>query len=390
MKTGMENNILTLFLSGKINADNAAQTEAEIMESIERHPEAVIVLDAQGLTYISSAGLRVLMTLRKHIDYPATVKNVSPKIYETFETTGFIKLFDVQKALRSISTEGLQIIGKGATATVYRLDRELVLKVYKPGISLDLVRKENELGKNAFLSGIPTVISYDVVKAGDCYGAVYELLNAEDFLTVIENDKEHLDDYIRKFAISIRKMHRIEVDPVQFPSVKAESLQMVPLLEGFCTEEEIVKLQRLFEIIPDRSTFIHGDCHPGNVMTQDGELVFIDMLTCGSGYPIFDLASMCSAYHMSVGSENRQNSQLLRNFTEEECERIWDIYLRTYLDTEDEKILLKAEGQIEAVSSARILFSAVYMPDLFSKEQLNKLKQVALSYVDNNLEPLVF
>ena len=58
---------------------------------------------------------------------------------------------------------------------------------------------------------------------------------------MIENDKEHLDDYIRKFAVSIREMHKIEVDPVQFPSVKAESLQMVPLLEGFCTEEEIEK-----------------------------------------------------------------------------------------------------------------------------------------------------
>ena len=109
---------------------------------------------------------------------------------------------------------------------------------------------------------------------------------------MIENDKEHLDDYIRKFAVSIREMHKIEVDPVQFPSVKAESLQMVPLLEGFCTEEEIEKLLKLFEIIPDRSTFIHGDCHPGNVMTQNGELVFIDMLTCGSGHPIFDLASI--------------------------------------------------------------------------------------------------
>ena len=207
---------------------------------------------------------------------------------------------------------------------------------------------------------------------------------------MIENDKEHLDDYIRKFAVSIREMHKIEVDPVQFPSVKAESLQMVPLLEGFCTEEEIEKLLKLFEIIPDRSTFIHGDCHPGNVMTQNGELVFIDMLTCGSGHPIFDLASMCSAYHMSVGAENRENSQLLRNFTEEECERIWDIYLRTYLDSEDEMILLKAERQIEAVSSARILFSVVYMPNLFSEDQLNKLKHVALYYVDNDMEPLVF
>ena len=57
----------------------------------------------------------------------------------------------------------------------------MVLKVFKPNTSLDIIRRENDLCKNAFVSGIPTAISYDVVQVGDCYGAVYELLNAEDF-----------------------------------------------------------------------------------------------------------------------------------------------------------------------------------------------------------------
>ncbi len=42
-------------------------------------------------------------------------------------------------------------------------------------------------------------------------------------------------------------------------------------------------LRRLYETIPDRSTFVHGDSHPGNVMVQDGEFVFIDLMTCGCG-----------------------------------------------------------------------------------------------------------
>ena len=81
---------------------------------------------------------------------------------------------------------------------------------------------------------------------------------------------------------------------------------------------------------------------------------------------------------------------LLRNFTKEETARIWNIFLRSYLDTEDEKILRKAESQITAISSARILFSVIYLPGLFSEEQLKELKHVALAYVDDGLEPLVF
>ena len=390
MRTDLKNNILTLYLEGKIDSNNAAETEAAMLEAIRKYPEAVIVLDAENLEYISSAGLRALMALRRHSEDPITVKNVSLPVYEIFEMTGFTELFDVQKVLRSVSAEGLEIIGRGNTATVYRLDREMVLKVFNPGTSPDIIRRENELCKNAFVSGIPTAISYDVVQVGDCFGAVYELLDAEDFLTVIENDKEHLDDYIRKFAVSIRKMHKTEVDTLKFPNIKADSLSMVPLLDSFCTKEEIEKLQRLFESIPDRSTFIHGDCHPGNVMVQGGELVFIDMMTCGTGHPVFDLTSMCTNYHMSAESENRENNRLLRNFTKEETARIWDIFLRSYLETEDEEFLRKAEHQITAVSSARILFSVIYLPGLFSDEQINGLKHTALTYVDDGLEPLVF
>ena len=390
MRTYLENNNLTLYLEGRIDSTHAAETEAAMLETIGKYPGACIILDAENLEAISSAGLRVLMTLRKFSEDPITVKNVSPEVYEIFEMTGFTELFDVQRALRTVSTEGLEIIGKGATATVYRLDREMVLKVFKPGTSLDIIRRERELCKNAFVSGIPTAISYDVVQAGDCYGAVYELLDAEDFLTVIENDKEHLDDYIRKFAVSIREMHSTEVDTLKFPDAKTDSLRMLPLLEGFCTKEEIEKLQRLFEIIPDRSTFIHGDCHPGNVMVHGGELVFIDMMTCGSGHPVFDLTSMCTNYHMSAKSESRENNQLLRNFTKEEAARIWDIFLSSYLDTEDENTLRKAERQIMVISSARILFSVIYLPGLFPEDQLKELKHFALAYVDDGLDPLVF
>ena len=181
MRTELKNNDLTLYLEGRIDSNHAAETEAAMLEAIRKYPEAGIVLDAKNLEYISSAGLRALMTLRKHSENPITVKNVSSEVYEIFEMTGFSELFDVQKALRTVSVEGLEMIGRGATATVYRLDREMVLKVFNPNTSLDIIRKENELCKNAFISGIPTAISYDVVQAGDCYGAVYELLNAEDF-----------------------------------------------------------------------------------------------------------------------------------------------------------------------------------------------------------------
>jgi len=390
MKTTLENNTLTLCLEGRIDSTNAQTLEAKLFDAVNANPGAEIAIDAGGLEYISSAGLRVLMKLRKQVGKALPVLNVSPEVYDIFDMTGFTELLEVHKALRQLNVERLPIIGAGATAKVYRIDRETVVKVFKPNTSMQIIRQENERSKNAFLNGIPTAISYDLVKVGDCYGSVYELLDAQDFLTILENDKAHLDENIARFARAIKAMHRIEVDPAKFPPTKQGSLTALPMLGGVCTPEEIDKLRRLYETIPDRNTFLHADCHPGNVMVQNGEFVFIDLMTCGSGHPVFDLGSMCTVYHMPPKFGSREESPLLRNFTEEECARIWDVYLRTYLDTRDEALIKKAERQVTAISAARTLFATVFIPGLLPPDRVDYLKRTVLDYVDGGLEPLCF
>ncbi len=88
MKTTLEENKLTLYPEGRIDTNNAVQIEQEALAAVEASPGADIVIDAQDLKYISSAGLRVLMKLRKQTGEMLPVLNVSSEIYEIFETTG--------------------------------------------------------------------------------------------------------------------------------------------------------------------------------------------------------------------------------------------------------------------------------------------------------------
>ena len=377
---------LVISLEGRIDSVNAPQVEKDIFDIAQDTDGKTIEIDASGLEYISSAGLRVLMKLLQMKGEPIAIKNVSPAVYEILEVTGFTELFTVQKALRKMSIDGLSVIGKGATGSVYRLDPETVIKVFRPEAKLEIIKMENERSRNAFLNGIPTAIAYDIVKVGDCYGSVYELLEAEDFLSVLKSDKEHLGEHIKLFAQAMRKMHQTEVDPKRFAPTKTGSLYVLDRLLGLCTQEEIGKLRKLYENIPDRTTFLHGDCHPGNVMVRGGEFVFIDLMACGSGHPIFDLCSMCAIYHLP----HRPDTPLLEGFTEDEIRLIWDVYLRSYLETDDEDKLAAAERQISAVSAARSLFASVFVPGVISPERLEVLKGIALSYVDEGVEPIVF
>ena len=75
-----EGRLLTVFLKGHIDSANAPAVEAEITQIRSESACGDLVLDARDLTYISSAGLRIILRLRK--EFPALkIVNVSSEIY---------------------------------------------------------------------------------------------------------------------------------------------------------------------------------------------------------------------------------------------------------------------------------------------------------------------
>lgn len=178
VQTNLENSRLALHLVGRIDSNNALETEREIMDAVNANPGADIVMDAKALEYISSAGLRVLMKLRKLAKKALPVLNVSPEVYDIFEVTGFIELLDVRKRMREISVEGCQELGSGANGTVYRYTPDEMIKVFRPELTLPEIEAEREAAKKVFLLGVPSAIAFDTVKVGEQYGTMYELLKA--------------------------------------------------------------------------------------------------------------------------------------------------------------------------------------------------------------------
>ncbi len=392
MKTKLDNNILTLYLEGKIDSTNAPLVEDEIMSAVDSADSAGVKIDAEGLLYISSAGLRVLMKLQKRVDTPIEIIHVSREVYEIFDVTGFTQIMNVKKALRKVSIDGLELIGKGMTGSVYRMDEETVIKVFNQNINFDMIiKQENNKARNAFISGIPTAIPYDIVRVGNCYGTVYELLDAKDLVTVISEDKEHMDDYIRAFAQTVREMHETKVDAEKFEPTKEKSIQAVAYLASVLSPEEMDKVREIYANVPDRDTFIHGDCHIGNAMMQDGRMMFIDLATAGMGHPIYDMGSMYSLFCERANDPKAiAESPVLCHFTQEEIRRIWNVYIRSYLGTDDETLITKAEKQIAGLSMTRRLFMVIAMPGVLSPEAFGALKQAVMDFHDNELEPICF
>ncbi len=391
MSINEKNDKLEIRLEGRIDSNNAPDVEQEIMNALDSNAGKEPVFDAENLEYISSAGLRVLMKIRKKLNKPVDVINVSRDVYDIFETTGFTDLLNVKKAYRKISIDGLQLLGQGMTGNVYRMDDETVLKVFHPNISFDLlISKENKKAKNAFVYGVPTAIPYDIVKVGDCYGIVYEMIKSKDLATVMSEDKSKIEEYMTMFAKTVRQMHSIHVEAGKLDDLKTTSIQALGYFKSVMTDEEIQKVQRVYENIPDSNVFIHGDCHMGNAMLQDGELMFIDLSSGGMGHPIFDMVSMYSIYERADNDKARAVSPMLRLFSSDEIKKMWDVFIHTYFEGKDDEFIKEAEKQIALFSVTRRLFMYVALPGSLTPEQFNAMKDRVISSVDAGIDPICF
>ena len=86
---------LTVALTGRLDTTTAPELETELKQSLSGIEE--LVLDFAGLEYLSSAGLRILLSAQKMMNRQGSmvVKNVNETIMEIFEVTGFVDVLTI-------------------------------------------------------------------------------------------------------------------------------------------------------------------------------------------------------------------------------------------------------------------------------------------------------
>ena len=92
-----EDGKLTVVLEGRLDTFTAPDLEKELGESLEGIKD--VVLDLKGLEYISSAGLRVLLSTQKKMNETEgtmVVRNINDIVKEVFEVTGFDDILTIE------------------------------------------------------------------------------------------------------------------------------------------------------------------------------------------------------------------------------------------------------------------------------------------------------
>ena len=87
----------TITLDGRLDTPSAHAVETEVKKVMIPEIQSVVV-ECTSLSYISSSGLRILITLYKYVTKVGgqlTLKAVSPAIREIFDMTGFTSIFTI-------------------------------------------------------------------------------------------------------------------------------------------------------------------------------------------------------------------------------------------------------------------------------------------------------
>ena len=357
----IDKDILYIAIEGRIDASNAALAEEKIFAIKNDNPGKHTVIDAENLEYISSAGLRVVLRLRKEEPTLAII-NVSADVYEVFDMTGFTDMVTVEKAYQRMSVEGCEFIAKGANGAVYRYDDETILKTYFAKDALPEIKQERENARRAFVLGINTAIPYGIVRVGDGYGTVTELLNATSVTKLIRNNPDDMSDAVKYYIDMLKNIHSVEVEDGEVPDMKETALDWAKFVSAYIPEEQGNKLRALIEAVPKQNTLMHGDYHTNNIMVQNGEPLLIDMDTLCMGHPVFELGSMFNAF-IGYSELNHQVTMDFFGYTHEAAEKFWNMALKAYLGTDDEAICQNVAEKAMIIGYTRMLRRAARRPN---------------------------
>ena len=91
-----DGNTLTVELVGEVDSMNTPELEERLLKETEGITD--LIFDLKGLEYISSAGLRVLLTMQKMMKSQGSmvIKNTNDEVMDIFKVTGFVRLLHLE------------------------------------------------------------------------------------------------------------------------------------------------------------------------------------------------------------------------------------------------------------------------------------------------------
>ena len=350
----LDNDVLFVSLIGRLDTEASAKFDAEIAEISKVNPHGAMTIDATELEYIASSGLRSVLKLAK-TEKNFKIENVCSAVYNVFEMTGFSRIINISKALRKIDLEKCERIGFGGNGAVYRVSEDEIVKVNFNPETYEGLDKELTKAKEAFLLGIPTAISFDLVDCGDGKrGVVYEIIKSRTLGETMQSEPERIEELTEQYIAQLNQLHSTRTNHPIFGSAKAAYTKQVADASKYFTEEEGEQLKLILEALPEGDRLVHCDAHPKNLMIQNGEMLWIDMEGMSVGHPIYDLISLAVIIN---GMRTDEMILSIAGMTNATVAVMREHFIRKYFKTDDPEMIERYGKMLDALRLIRTVFA---------------------------------
>lgn len=180
----------------------------------------------------------------------------------------------------------LEIIGKGNTATVYRLEDAKVLKLFHKGYPKEAVEKEFSNAKAVQVMDFPKPNAYEIVRCEGQLGIIYDRVEGISLLEWVTETQD-----VQQCAIYMADLHKaiFQNGTSGVPNYKEflEHCLAKGLSANVGKQREV---REMLARLKSGNTLCHGDFHPGNIFISDGRAVVIDFMNVCHGPYLYDIA----------------------------------------------------------------------------------------------------
>lgn len=235
-------------------------------------------------------------------------------------------------------------IGEGHTAEIFLRDNRLAVKLFRPGIPVQLAEAEWRAAQHVTRLGLPAPAARAREEWQGRPAIVYDYVTGIPLLTHILRSPWRLCRHARQLAVLHWAVHtHVGTGLPPQKAVLEHQIRSAPLLTD---RQKAAVLARLSHLL-DGAVTCHGDLHPDNILlTPDGPFI-LDWLTAHCGDPLADVAR--------TGSLPGELPRPLQSLLQIVRRRFCRLYLHEYLRL--------ADGTVEQVTAWELPVAAARLAE---------------------------
>ena len=240
-----------------------------------------------------------------------------------------------QNQYSQINPADWQQVGEGGNGKTYvnPAAPDLILKVNNERLSsFEAVKHEYDVSKAVESLGLSTPKMYDMVRVGDAYGTISQLIKDKKSLSRICHDEpERTEEMARLLAQKGKELFATPCKTDFFPSRKEQVLWAIDHAT-FVSRKNRALIRAFAESIPENGHCIHGDFQTGNIIQAGDKYYWIDLDRFAHGDPLFDIGHLFQICKIYAPMKRVQD---LFHMTLEQFHRFWNAFAEAYTGKAD-------------------------------------------------------